>query len=103
MQDYRLPQRFQYRRNGNGQWKNGVCMPVVYGGHHCWLIRAENGFSSFDDDPWEAMGSVLGDVSGFRWLDNDYGWEPKGGSCCGQTFATSIGLLGHLKKEHHAH
>lgn len=100
MQDYRLPQRFQYRKDGNGQWENGVCIPVVSGNHHYWRIWAGQGFSLFDDDPWEEMGLVLGDVSGFRWLDNDYGWSPQGGSCCGFPYETSEGLLNHLRSAH---
>jgi len=96
----RIPQRFQYKTEHGGAWKNGVCIPMVSADVEYWSIRAEKGFSSFDEDPWEQMGAVVGDVPSFRWLDNDYGWFPFGGICCKTKYETSEDLLSHLKLCH---
>jgi len=67
----RLAQRFRYRKTGCKEWEYGVCLP--WKGK--WAVLAFAGICSFNDDPWEIMGHVLGEVSAFEWIDNDYGWE----------------------------
>ena len=40
-----------------------------------WRIRAGVGSASFESDPWEILGQVIGgNVAEFVWIDNDYGW-----------------------------
>lgn len=96
----RLPQRFQYRSNSSERWRDGVCFPMECHGVRYWSIRAGAGHGSFDDDPWEMVGRIIGDVSHFRWIDNDYGWLPAGGTCCGTTFDTADDLREHLRLCH---
>jgi hypothetical protein len=70
----RLPQRFTWR--DNGEWHFGVCMPMVAVNVEYWQIIAGKGQGSFDSNPWESMGHVIGDGE-FRWIDNDFNWEPR--------------------------
>lgn len=67
----KLPQRFRWRDKGQSHWRWGVVMP----GALMWHISAGFGHGSFDDDPWDMMGKIIGDVDEFQWLDNDYGWS----------------------------
>lgn len=66
----RLPQRFRYRKHGQDYWQYGVVMP----GQFSWHIQAGCGHGSFDGNPWEMIGKIIGDLQEFQWLDNDYGW-----------------------------
>jgi hypothetical protein len=70
--DCRPPQRFKYRDRGGISWQFGACFPV---GGARWQIIAGKGFSLFDEDPWEIMGQILGDIEAFEWIDNDLGWH----------------------------
>lgn len=67
----RLPQRFRYRKYGCNGWDFGVCLPMG----EMWIVNAGSGFGSFDDDPWEIIGHIIGDTEAFEWIDNDFGWE----------------------------
>lgn len=67
----RLPQRFCYRKAGCNGWDYGVCLPVG----DLWSVQAGAGFGSFEDDPWEIVGHIIGDVEAFEWIDNDFDWE----------------------------
>ena len=74
MTDERLPQRFRYRRGE--EWQFGICVPVT-GQEPCesyWSIQCGNGHGTFNRDPWETLGNVLGAGEGVEWIDNDYGW-----------------------------
>lgn len=72
----KLPQRFRWKKAASDFWMYGCCIPQrFHDGSIMWLIRAGNGFSWFEDDPWTSMGYVLGDIRQFEWLDNDYGWN----------------------------
>lgn len=72
------PQRFRWRRYPEWDWRYGVCFPLYDPERHTedrWEIRCEGGgVCWFEDDPWEALPLVIGDVVAFAWLDNDYGW-----------------------------
>ena len=67
----RLPQRFQYRKTSCSDFEFGVCYPMG----KRWRVDVGSGFGTFDDDPWEVLGQVLGDIEEFRWIDRDYGWH----------------------------
>lgn len=67
----RLPQRFKYRKPGCREWDFGVCYPMG----KRWRIQCGAGFSSFEEDPWEDLGQIIGDVTEFHWIDNDFGWK----------------------------
>lgn len=67
----RLPQRFRYRKSGCNGWDFGVCIPRG----NLWSVQAGAGFGSFEADPWEIVGHIIGDVEAFEWIDNDYSWE----------------------------
>lgn len=67
----KLPQRFRFLKNG--EWKYGVCYSFAAQWRIMLFISAY--FGSFDDDPWETMGQIIGDVERFEWIDNDYGWH----------------------------
>lgn len=70
----RLPQRFRWKESGINAWRYGVCTP----GTTCWFVRASAaGHGSFDNDPWESLGHIIGDVESFEWIDNDFGWSGK--------------------------
>jgi hypothetical protein len=71
----RLPQRFTWR--DSDEWHFGVCIPMVAVNVEYWQIIAGKGHCSFDSDPWETMGHVIGDGKQFRWIDNDFNWEPR--------------------------
>ena len=77
----RVPQRFAYWVRP-GQYFYGCCFPQVdtRGRFLYWYIREEcGGFATFNDNPWETMGQVIGDdVAGLHWIDNEYGWRPLG-------------------------
>lgn len=66
----RLPQRFRYRKTPTAAWTYGIVMP----GKSLWHIQAGYGHGSFEDDPWEMMGMIIGNPQEFQWIDNDYGW-----------------------------
>jgi hypothetical protein len=66
----RMPQRFRWKTQNDGDWKYGVVLP----GGKVWHIRAGHGHGSFMDDPWEIMGHIIGDIAEFEWIDNDCGW-----------------------------
>ena len=66
----RLPQRFLYRKTGCTEPDFGVCYPIG----KRWHLTAGVGFAMFTSDPWEVLGQVLGDITEFRWIDNDYNW-----------------------------
>jgi hypothetical protein len=66
----RMPQRFRWKDTADGPWAYGVCMP----GNGMWHVRAGAGHGSFIVDPWENLGHIIGDVAGFEWVDNDFGW-----------------------------
>lgn len=69
-QQQRLPQRFAFS-NRNGSYF-GVCFPFPDGR---WRIDTQRGgFGSFDDDPWEILGGIIGHCTEFAWIDNDFGW-----------------------------
>ena len=70
----RRPQRFRYRKRPGGIWQFGACFPVEDAGTAWWWIRTLTGHASFDDDPWEVLGHVIGYVTDFEWIDHDYGW-----------------------------
>jgi hypothetical protein len=70
----KLPQRFAWR--DDGEWHFGVCIPMVAVNVEYWQIIAGKGQGSFDSNPWESMGHVIGDGE-FRWIDNDFNWEPR--------------------------
>jgi hypothetical protein len=70
----RLPQRFTWRDDGG--WHFGVCIPMVAVNVEYWQIIAGKGHGTFDSNPWESMGHVIGDGE-FRWIDNDFNWEPR--------------------------
>lgn len=67
----RLPQRFRYQKQGCDGWDFGVCFPMG----QRWSVQAGAGFGSFDNDPWEILGHIIGDVQSFFWIDNDCGWR----------------------------
>lgn len=97
----RLPQRFQWMERNGGPWLNGIVVPssdVDLGER--WHIRSHGMFGSFDDDPWEVMGQILGDIADLRWIDNDYGWQPKSATCCGTVHDSADDLRRHLKECH---
>jgi hypothetical protein len=94
----RLPQRFQWKTRLDGPWLNGMAIPV--NGRKLWRIHAGPGHGTFFEDPWEIMGAILGDAPGFRWLDNDYEWEPKGAICCDTKYESAEDFLTHLKQCH---
>ena len=71
----RPAQRFQWKMNCGDDWLNGVVARKNHAAQF-WTIVAGETSASFDDDPWEAMGQVIGDAAAFRWVDNDHGWEP---------------------------
>jgi hypothetical protein len=50
---------------------------MVADGVEYWQIIAGRAFGSFDSDPWEKMGHLIRDGE-FRWIDNDFNWEPRG-------------------------
>lgn len=77
-----VPQRFRYghAEKGNGPTRFGCCLPVrvprqVNRGWEWHIVAYGGAFGGFDSDPWEVMGTVLGDVKWFEWIDNDYGWH----------------------------
>lgn len=70
MNNERLPQRFRYRKPSCNGWDFGVVYPMG----KRWHINAGAGFGSFESDPWEILGHIIGDVDEFQWIDNDYGW-----------------------------
>jgi len=67
----RLPQRFRYRKPGCIGWDFGVCTPWS----KKWSVMGFAGICSFESDPWEVLGHIIGDVEAFEWIDNDFGWE----------------------------
>jgi hypothetical protein len=67
----RLPQRFRYRVPGRNEWDFGVCFPV----YKRWQIQTGDCVGSFESDPWEMLGHILGDVEAFQWIDNGFGWS----------------------------
>lgn len=67
----RLPQRFRFREASRSGWEYGVCFPTATG--H-WRVSCGVGFGMFRDDPWELLGSILGDVAAMEWIDNDFNW-----------------------------
>jgi len=72
--EFRIPQRFRVSYKHKPGWTFGYCYPI-----DCdqWQICVESGsgFASFDDDPWEILGQIIGgDVESFQWIDNDCGW-----------------------------
>jgi len=73
----RPAQRFQWKMNHGDDWMNGVCVSRRIHSAHWWTIIAGKNQGSFNEDPWEIMGHVIGDVVAFRWVDNDHEWEPK--------------------------
>ena len=94
----RLPQRFMYREKHEHPWKFGITIPHSHGESEWWTIKCQCGFSSFEEDPWEVLGGIIGDVACFQWIDNDHEWFPIGGTCCGLTFRSHDDLANHLKK-----
>lgn len=66
----KLPQRFRYKPDSDSVWQYGVVIPR----DNIWLIRAARGHGSFSEDPRESLGSIIGDVSAFEWIDNQFGW-----------------------------
>jgi hypothetical protein len=94
----RLPQRFQWKNRMDGPWLNGIVFPVS--GRELWQIHAGQGHATFFADPWEAMGMVLGDAAAFRWIDNDYEWEPKGAICCDTFYQSAEDFRVHLLVAH---
>lgn len=71
-----FPQRFRYRKTADSRWKFGVAVPHPTD-PPTWRIECLNsrGSGGFDDDPWEILGHIIGDVAEFEWIDNDLGWE----------------------------
>lgn len=67
----REPQQFRFRCLCSATWIYGVCIPR---GNE-WIAQAKNGSATFINDPWEALGQVLGYVVDFEWIDNDFGWD----------------------------
>lgn len=67
----RLPQRFRWKDQLSESWQYGVIMP----GPRLWFIRCGVGHGSFRDDPWEILGTILGDAYAFEWIDNEHGWH----------------------------
>lgn len=96
----RLPQRFQWKDTHDSNWRNGVVMPCEDPADELWSIRAGHGFGSFQDEPWEVMGHIIGDAAAFRWIDNDYQWHPIGGVCCDTVYQSSDDLLTHIRMAH---
>lgn len=94
----RLPQRFQWKDRMDDSWCNGIVFPVS--GMDLWKIHAGPGHATFFADPWEAMGMVLGDAAAFRWIDNDYEWEPKGALCCDTIYESAEDFRTHLLVAH---
>ena len=97
----RLPQRFQWKDSHDQPWRNGIVFPNEREELGIWWsIRAGVGHGSFDDDPWEMMGHIIGDAAAFRWIDNDYDWEPLGAICCDTTYDDADDFRNHLKIAH---
>ena len=94
----RLPQRFQWKNRMDDPWCNGVVFPMH--NSELWSIDAGRGFGSFFRDPWEMMGAILGDAAAFRWIDNDYEWEPKGAICCDTIYDSAEDFRTHLLVAH---
>lgn len=68
------PQRFRWRTRGYVRWKYGCCVHLPTCGRwtiHTFGLEDE---LTFETDPWEAMGHVIGDASKFEWIDNDLKW-----------------------------
>lgn len=69
----RRPQRFRFRDSKTSNWRFGVCTPVENGRWFAEVLLSK-GFGSFDDEPWEVLGQILGAIEAFEWIDNDFGW-----------------------------
>jgi hypothetical protein len=68
------PQRFKWRDAPLKSWNYGTCLWVqaderweVYTFGHCDVV-------TFDCDPWEVMGQVVGDAYELIFIDNDFDW-----------------------------
>lgn len=73
----RVPQRFQWMDTKGSLWQYGVCFPrVADSGYRYWVIYIPPLIQHFDNDPWEILGQMLGDIHEFHWIDNDYDWHP---------------------------
>ena len=77
MTNERLPQRFQYQVIRGGDWTHGMMIPAKHEDtdrNFWWVVFANGTCGSFESDPWETLGHIIGDVDEFQWIDNDYGW-----------------------------
>lgn len=77
MTNERLPQRFQYQVIRGGDWTHGMMIPSKHEDtdrNFWWVVFANGTCGSFESDPWETLGHIIGDVDEFQWIDNDYGW-----------------------------
>jgi hypothetical protein len=67
----RFPQRFKYRKPLCSGFDFGVCYPMG----KRWRVDVGFGHGTFDTDPWESLGQILGEVEEFAWIDNDHNWK----------------------------
>lgn len=100
-----LPQRFQYKKRGDDRWHFGCCVPqppvmTRTGPIEPWRILVADISYGFDETPWEILGQLIGDVTHFRWIDNDYAWHPRGVVCCDREFRTVAAYEHHVRSSH---
>lgn len=90
----RLPQRFRWKERNDSDWEYEAIMP----GHSMWHIQCGVGSATFESDPWEVLGHVLGDIAEFEWIDNDYGWT---GDMMSLPCGTDMIRLSEIRKQIH--
>lgn len=68
------PQRFKWRENDIRRWKFGAC--VWNCAHEVWEVHTFGHCNvvSFDEDPWEVIGHVVGDAKELVFIDNEFDW-----------------------------
>lgn len=69
------PQRFRWISKGYSRWKYGVALWNLT--HEVWEIHTFglHPFGLFDGFP-DTLEPIIGAVSRFQWIDNDFGWDP---------------------------
>ena len=69
------PQRFRWLTPGTTRWRFGACLYAL--AFDLWEIHTfgHQRVMTFEEDPWEILGQVIGDVDKFEWIDNEMEWH----------------------------